>query len=60
MDIKRFKMWEDAAANSAGGGGVHGIGVGPKGEPGVDMKKRKKQLLLFTKMQSRLRARDVK
>ena len=52
-------MWEDAA-NSAGGGGVHGIGVGPKGEPGVDMKKRKKKLLLFTKMQSRLRAKDVK
>ena len=53
-------MWEDAAANSAGGGGVHGIGVGPKGEPGVDMKKRKKELLLFTKMQSRLRAKDDK
>ena len=59
MDIKRFKMWEDAA-NSAGSGGVHGIGVGPKGEPGVDMKKRKKEMLLFTKMQSRLRAKDVK
>ena len=42
MDIKTFKQWEDAAANSAGGGGVDGIGVGAKGEPGVHMKKKKK------------------
>jgi hypothetical protein len=27
---------EDLAANNAGGGAVHGIGVGPKGEPGRD------------------------
>ena len=26
---------EDAPANSAGGGGIAGIGVGPDGEPGV-------------------------
>ena len=42
MDILTFKMWEDAAANSAGGGGIDGIGVGAKGEPGVRMKKKKK------------------
>ena len=24
-------MWEDAAANSVGAGGIDGIGVGPKG-----------------------------
>ena len=35
-------MWEDAAANSVGGGGIDGIGVGAKGEPGVHMKKKKK------------------
>lgn len=29
------------AFNSAGGGGVDGIGVGPKGEPGVYPKKKK-------------------
>ena len=29
-------MVEDLAANSAGGGAIHGIGVGPKGEPGRD------------------------
>ena len=40
--ILTFKMWEDAAANSAGGGGIAGIGVGDKGEPGVHMKKKKK------------------
>ena len=43
MDILTYKMWEDAAANSAGGGGIDGIGVGAKGEPGVHMKKKKKK-----------------
>jgi hypothetical protein len=43
MDILTFKMWEDAAANSVGAGGVDGIGVGAKGEPGVHMKKKKKK-----------------
>ncbi len=33
---------EDAPANSAGGGGVAGIGVGPDGEPGIHVKKKKK------------------
>jgi hypothetical protein len=33
MGIVSFKMWEDAAANSSGGGGVDGIGIGAKGEP---------------------------
>jgi hypothetical protein len=28
-------------ANAAGSGGVEGIGVGPKGEPGVNLKKKK-------------------
>jgi len=43
MNILTFKMWEDAAANSAGGGGIDGIGVGDKGEPGVHMKKKKEK-----------------
>ena len=29
---------EDAPANWAGGGNIHGIGVGPHGEPGIDPK----------------------
>ena len=33
---------EDAPTTSAGSGQVHGIGVGPYGEPGVDPKKKKK------------------
>ena len=33
---------EDAPANAAGGGGVAGIGVGPDGEPGIHVKKKKK------------------
>ena len=34
---------EDAPGNSAGAGNVAGIGVGPKGEPGVKLKKKKKK-----------------
>jgi len=37
---------EDAPTNSAGSGDVHGIGVGPHGEPGVNPKKKKKQILI--------------
>ena len=35
---------EDAPTTSAGSGQVHGIGVGPYGEPGVDPKKKKKRV----------------
>ena len=38
---------EDAPANWAGGGDVHGIGVGPHGEPGFDPKKKKKKHTLI-------------
>ena len=31
---------EDAPTNSVGGGQVAGLGVGPKGEPGVSKKKK--------------------
>ena len=37
---------EDAPTTSAGSGQVHGIGVGPHGEPGVDPKKIKKHKVL--------------
>ena len=38
---------EDAPANAAGTGNVHGIGVGPHGEPGIDPKKKKKKHVLI-------------
>ena len=38
---------EDAPTNSAGSGLVHGIGVGPHGEPGIDPKKKKKKHTLI-------------
>ena len=38
---------EDAPANWAGGGNIHGIGVGPHGEPGIDPKKKKKKITLI-------------
>lgn len=43
------KLREDVAStgafNAAGSGGVDGIGVGPKGEPGVYPKKKKLRVL---------------
>ncbi len=44
LDVnKKFEtMIEDAVVNSAGGGAVAGIGVGPDGEPGVSKKRQKK------------------
>ena len=57
MDLKTFKMWE-MAANSVGGGGIDGIGVGPKGEPGVRVKKKKKKDdVLLDKMRKRMNAK---
>ena len=48
--VKKIK--EDMAAagafNAAGSGGVDGIGVGPKGEPGVYPKKKKLRVLFPT------------
>ena len=35
MSFKSF-LDEEVAANAVGGGGIDGIGVGPKGEPGRD------------------------
>jgi hypothetical protein len=41
--IEYFKhMGEDAPANVAGSGAIAGLGVGPQGEPGVNMKKKRK------------------
>jgi hypothetical protein len=39
------KIQEDGAVNAAGAGNVAGIGVGPQGEPGVHMKKKKKTVI---------------
>lgn len=42
MVMEAVKMDEDACANAAGLGGVAGIGVGPKGEPGFKLPRKKK------------------
>ena len=36
MSFTDYMMNEEVAANAVGGGAIHGIGIGPKGEPGVD------------------------
>lgn len=41
--MKSFKLHEDVPTMSAGSGQIAGIGVGPDGEPGVDMRARKKK-----------------
>lgn len=45
--MKTFKQFveDGVAANSAGGGGVAGIGIGPDGEPGVKKSNKKKIVL---------------
>lgn len=47
--MNKLPVKEDTASqgafNAAGSGGVDGIGVGPKGEPGVNTNKRKLRVL---------------
>lgn len=38
-DKKCKPIQEDAPVNSAGGGQIAGVGVGPQGEPGIKKKK---------------------
>jgi len=45
MDKIKEDMASTETFNSAGGGGVDGIGVGPKGEPGVYPKKKKLRII---------------
>lgn len=46
-------MNEDAPTVSAGGGQIDGIGVGPRGEPGVKKTKYKDQNVVMTNMLKR-------
>ena len=45
--INSMKKNEDAPANNAGGGNIAGIGVGAAGEPGINVKKKKKKTILM-------------
>jgi hypothetical protein len=45
MRSDQLNLKEDAPTNAVGGGGVEGIGYGPRGEPGVYKKKRKTPML---------------
>jgi hypothetical protein len=42
-EMKKRGIQEEVPTNSAGGGNVAGLGVGPQGEPGVHPKKKKKK-----------------
>lgn len=37
-----------APANNVGGGAIAGVGVGPQGEPGINIKKKKSPILTPT------------
>jgi len=46
MDIENVRkiiraINEEAAVNNVGGGHIAGAGVGPQGEPGVDLRRKK-------------------
>jgi len=45
-------MKEDAPVNAVGGGQITGVGVGPKGEPGVNKKKKTASFISFIKRKS--------
>lgn len=51
--IKPKTANEDAPVNSAGGGQVAGIGVGPQGEPGVQRKKKVASFISFMTRQGK-------
>ena len=46
---RKKRMREDAPVNSAGGGQIAGIGVGPKGEPGINKKKKLMPFMAFVR-----------
>ena len=45
--INSVKKNEDAPANNAGSGNIAGIGVGIAGEPGINIKKKKKKIIIM-------------
>ena len=49
--LEKHLKKEDAPTNAAGTGAIAGLGVGPQGEPGVNMKKKKKVIpfAMFTR-----------
>lgn len=42
MNKKKDSIKEEVPVNVVGGGNVAGLGVGPQGEPGVNLKKKRK------------------
>lgn len=44
LDLVREMMQEDAAVNAVGTGAIAGCGVGPQGEPGVKLPRKKKRV----------------
>jgi hypothetical protein len=45
MNIKKEETASTVPTNNAGAGNVDGIGVGPRGEPGINPKKKKLRVL---------------
>lgn len=44
---RKKRMSEDAPVNSVGGGQIAGVGVGPKGEPGINKKRKLTPFMAF-------------
>jgi len=67
MDIDKViskirRLNEEAPTNSVGGGAIAGVGVGPQGEPGVDMRRKNQRNWnpFFKDMARVLRRKDRK
>jgi hypothetical protein len=48
--MKLNEQISSTPVNSAGSGGIDGIGIGPKGEPGVYLKKKKLRQIVMSKV----------
>lgn len=59
VNQKFESMFEDAPVNAAGSGNIHGIGVGPKGEPGLTPRQMKKYKKKNIANQPRLSFKDT-
>lgn len=59
--FKKFKeeqQQEDAPVNNVGGGNIHGVGVGPSGEPGIKKKKKKDDDIVLGSIKRKIQEHD--
>lgn len=60
MSEAEMLVEDEGATNTAGGGKIDGIGIGPKGEPGVDPKDMKRRKKKNKELHQKILARKLK